>query len=136
TAQDYKDAWFCGYTPRLATCVWVGYAKHPKPMVAVAPYGTIFGGTIPADIWRDFMTSMYDYYGWPVEEFDKGVDDGDRSSPGGSISSPAPETPSDAPTDEPTDEPPPDDAPPSPPPDDGGGGGGGGDGDPGPEPSP
>ena len=25
TAENYVDAWFCGYVPQLATCVWVGY---------------------------------------------------------------------------------------------------------------
>ena len=27
TAQDNVDAWFCGYTPQIATCVWVGYPE-------------------------------------------------------------------------------------------------------------
>ena len=25
TAENYQDAWFCGFVPQLATCVWVGY---------------------------------------------------------------------------------------------------------------
>ena len=29
TAQDYKDAWFCGYMPQLAACVWVGFEDQP-----------------------------------------------------------------------------------------------------------
>ena len=28
TGEDYKNAWFCGYTPTLSTAVWVGY---PQP---------------------------------------------------------------------------------------------------------
>ena len=31
TAQEYWDAWFCGYTPQLATCVWVGYPDAERP---------------------------------------------------------------------------------------------------------
>ena len=27
TAEDFKDAWFCGYVPQLAACVWIGYPK-------------------------------------------------------------------------------------------------------------
>ena len=27
TTDNYTDAWFCGYTPNLAACVWVGYPK-------------------------------------------------------------------------------------------------------------
>jgi penicillin-binding protein 1A len=53
TTDDFKDAWFAGYTPGLSTAVWVGYAE-PKPMrdvhgVAVA------GGTFPARIWARYM---------------------------------------------------------------------------------
>ena len=35
TAQEYVDAWFCGYTPQLATCVWVGYPEGEIPMESV-----------------------------------------------------------------------------------------------------
>ncbi len=28
TGEDYKNAWFCGYTPTLSTAVWVGF---PRP---------------------------------------------------------------------------------------------------------
>ena len=31
TTEDWSDAWFCGYTPRLATTVWVGYPKGEDP---------------------------------------------------------------------------------------------------------
>ncbi len=55
TGEEYKDAVFCGYTPQLTTCVWVGY-NNPTPMVGIGQYGNIYGGTIPADIWRNFMT--------------------------------------------------------------------------------
>jgi len=55
TAQDYVDAWFCGYVPRLATCVWVGYPEGEIPLENVEGYSAVFGGTIPALIWHDFM---------------------------------------------------------------------------------
>jgi penicillin-binding protein 1A len=55
TAQDYVDAWFCGYVPRLATCVWVGYPKGEIPLENVEGYSAVYGGTIPALIWHDFM---------------------------------------------------------------------------------
>ncbi len=32
TAQDNVDAWFCGYTPQFATCVWVGYPAGAIPL--------------------------------------------------------------------------------------------------------
>jgi penicillin-binding protein 2D len=49
TTDDYRDAWFIGYTPQMITGVWAGYDK-PKPM------GRGFtGGAICAPIWRRFM---------------------------------------------------------------------------------
>ena len=67
TAQDYVDAWFCGYTPQLATCVWVGYPQGEIPMECVEGVCPVFGGTIPAAIWHDFMTVAMQ--GQPVESF-------------------------------------------------------------------
>ena len=55
THEDFKDAWFCGYTPNLTTAVWVGYPKAEIPMRDV--HGIeVFGGTFPATIWRLFMS--------------------------------------------------------------------------------
>jgi penicillin-binding protein 1A len=56
TAQNFQDAWFCGYAPQLATCVWVGYPKGEIPMHDVEGFPDVFGGSIPALIWHDFMT--------------------------------------------------------------------------------
>ena len=56
TSQDATDAWFCGYVPQLATCVWVGYPNEKRPMRDVAGFPEVYGGTIPALIWHDFMT--------------------------------------------------------------------------------
>ena len=56
TAHNATDAWFCGYVPQLATCVWVGYPKGTRPMRDVAGFPEVYGGTIPALIWHDFMT--------------------------------------------------------------------------------
>jgi penicillin-binding protein 1A len=48
TTDDAKDAWFCGITPELTACVWLGF-EIPTPM-----YGEQ-GGSTPATIWRRFM---------------------------------------------------------------------------------
>ncbi|MCW2950436.1 MAG: glycosyl transferase family 51 [Thermoleophilia bacterium] len=48
TTDDSKDAWFCGITPELTACVWLGF-EIPTPM-----YNEQGGGT-PATIWRRFM---------------------------------------------------------------------------------
>jgi penicillin-binding protein 1A len=50
TAENEDNAWFVGYTPKLATAVWVGY---PQGNISMGTYG--FGGTAAAPIWRDFM---------------------------------------------------------------------------------
>lgn len=49
TSQDYKDAWFVGYTSQMVAGVWVGNDDN-KPMRKVT------GGSIPAVVWHDFMT--------------------------------------------------------------------------------
>ncbi|MFN2589420.1 MAG: transglycosylase domain-containing protein [Actinomycetota bacterium] len=67
TDQDYKNAWFCGYTPQLAACVWVGYAKSEKPMEGVQGLTGVTGGSIPAAIWQDVMSVAME--GLPVENF-------------------------------------------------------------------
>jgi len=56
TAQEYRDAWFCGYVPQLVTCVWVGYPRGEISLTNVEGYSALFGGTIPALIWHDFMS--------------------------------------------------------------------------------
>jgi penicillin-binding protein 1A len=55
TAENYQDAWFCGFVPQLVACVWVGYPAGEIPLLNVEGVGTVFGGTLPAEIWRDFM---------------------------------------------------------------------------------
>ena len=57
TAENFQDAWFCGYVPQLATCVWVGYPKREIPLYNVEGVGEVAGGTLPAEIWRDYMSS-------------------------------------------------------------------------------
>ena len=55
SANENVDAWFCGYTAQIATCVWVGYPQGEIPMESVEGVSPVFGGTIPAAIWHDFM---------------------------------------------------------------------------------
>jgi penicillin-binding protein 1A len=55
TTDNFNDAWFVGYTPDLATSVWVGYPNALKEMTSV--HGIrVAGGTFPAQIFHDFMT--------------------------------------------------------------------------------
>ena len=54
TNEEHKDAWFAGYTPDLATTVWIGYTRAEIPMENVHGIA-VSGGSFPAEIWRLFM---------------------------------------------------------------------------------
>jgi penicillin-binding protein 1A len=56
TTDNYGDAWFIGYTPQLAVAVWVGYPDTLKPMLTEFGGRPVAGGTLPALIWKTFMT--------------------------------------------------------------------------------
>ncbi len=55
TTEEYRDAWFVGYTPELVTAVWVGHVEGGIPMRTENGGGPVTGGSIPATIWRTFM---------------------------------------------------------------------------------
>jgi penicillin-binding protein 1A len=58
TAQNFQDAWFCGFVPQLTACVWVGYPKtEDRSMENIHGFAHVFGGSIPAEIWHDFMAA-------------------------------------------------------------------------------
>jgi penicillin-binding protein 1A len=66
TAQDYTNVYFAGYTPQVATAVWVGFPQGQVPMDSY--YGhSVFGGTLAAPIWHSFMVKAV--AGMPVEGF-------------------------------------------------------------------
>jgi penicillin-binding protein 1A len=67
TAESFVDAWFCGYVPQLVTCVWVGFPHREVPMNYVEGYAPVYGGTIPAAIWHDFMSVALEHT--PVQSF-------------------------------------------------------------------
>ena len=48
TTQDYRDAWFEGFTADLVTGVWFGNDDN-------TPMNNVTGGTLPARTWHDFM---------------------------------------------------------------------------------
>lgn len=54
TSEEYGDAWFCGGTVKYTSCVWMGDPAGRTPMRNVGGR-TVFGGTYPAQIWRQFM---------------------------------------------------------------------------------
>jgi penicillin-binding protein 1A len=48
TSQDYRDAWFVGFTPYMVTGVWMGNDDN-------SPTNKVTGGSLPAQVWRDVM---------------------------------------------------------------------------------
>ena len=65
TAESFEDAWFCGFVPQLAACVWVGYPQAETPLENLDGFGQVVGGSIPARIWHDFMAPAV--HGLPVK---------------------------------------------------------------------
>src|SRR5262245_12100883 len=55
TTDNFTDAWFVGFTPRLATSVWVGYPTAKIEMRTLFQGGPVAGGTFPAQIWGAYM---------------------------------------------------------------------------------
>ena len=53
TSQDFRDAWFVGYTANMVAAVWVGNDDG-------SAMKKVTGGTIPAAVWKDFVTRAGD----------------------------------------------------------------------------
>ena len=51
TSQNWRDAWFVGYTGALVVGVWVGNDDN-------SAMARVSGGGLPAQIWRDFMVGQ------------------------------------------------------------------------------
>lgn len=54
TSSDFRDSWFIGATPHLATVVWVGYDDNRQMFLRSGKGVTGASGAAP--IWADFMT--------------------------------------------------------------------------------
>jgi penicillin-binding protein 1A len=66
TTDNNVDAWFVGYTPQITTAVWMG---NPAGEISMNPHfgQEVFGGTVPARIWRSFMEPAH--AGMPIVDF-------------------------------------------------------------------
>jgi len=61
TSQNFRDAWFIGFTPDFVAGVWVGN-DDDKPM------NNVTGGEVAARIWKDFMLTAH--MNLPSRDFD------------------------------------------------------------------
>lgn len=64
TSQDYRDAWFVGYTPDLIAGVWMGNDNG-------AAMKGVTGGSLPAKAWADFMVAALE--GTPAKPLPAGA---------------------------------------------------------------
>jgi penicillin-binding protein 1A len=145
TTENYRDAWFVGFTCRLTAAVWMGYpgvdeAGTTRLMEDVRGRD-VTGGSFPAEIWRKFMaeaTRDIDACDFPRPELAPYVDeDEEEEETSDTTAAPTTTEPTVPPTTAaptttlppfttaPTTAPPPPSTSPTTPPNDGGGAGGG-----------
>ena len=80
--QQYQNtdsnahAWMCGYTPQMATAVWVGSGGDDIKLVDSRTDNPVYGSGIPGDIWSDYMSKALD--GEKEEGFDSPLRSGDK----------------------------------------------------------
>lgn len=53
TSSDWKDAWFCGFTPQLVTVVWMGFDRNEYSLGRGQA-----GGSIAAPVWAKYMNDI------------------------------------------------------------------------------
>jgi penicillin-binding protein 1A len=113
TTENYGDAWFVGFNKELTVAVWVGYPDKLIPMETEYRGSEVAGGTYPAEIWQELMSSWIEIRERREAESGKQDDDEDEESvpvvPTPSYSVPPAEEA--APTGTPPDTPEPDSAP-------------------------
>jgi len=64
TTQEYRDAWFIGYTADLVAGIWLGNDDNTA-------MNRVTGGSLPAPVWRAFMQAAIQ--GMPVKPLPTGV---------------------------------------------------------------
>ncbi|MEM1381299.1 MAG: PBP1A family penicillin-binding protein [Pseudomonadota bacterium] len=57
TTDDWRDAWFVGYSAHVTAGVWVGNDNND-------PMDKVSGATYPAQIWSSFMAATHERQGW------------------------------------------------------------------------
>jgi penicillin-binding protein 1A len=78
TTENYGDAWFVGSNGVWTVAVWVGYPDKLVPMEYEFAGGPVAGGTYPAEIFGDFMSSAIE-----IRDARRPVSDEEEEEPGG-----------------------------------------------------
>jgi len=70
TSQDYRDAWFVGFTAQMTTGVWLGNDDNTSMR-------KVTGGLLPVDIWKTYMRGAHkDLPNVALSAPDPNIDDG------------------------------------------------------------
>jgi len=64
TTNEFRDAWFIGFTSQLTTGVWVGFDRQDQSFEKGET-----GAAVALPIWGPYMKAVHDTLGLPVEEF-------------------------------------------------------------------
>ncbi len=59
TTQDYRDAWFIGFTSDIVVGIWIGNDDD-------SPMDSVVGGDLPAKIWHDYVEEAEQIMSTPV----------------------------------------------------------------------
>jgi membrane peptidoglycan carboxypeptidase len=100
TTSENKNAWFCGYTPQLSAAVWIGRANGDPLKGVLGSTGGVYGGTVPAGIWKQFMEGALQ--GQDVKQFPPRANVGRNASIGTGSTSPTPASATPSPSPQPT----------------------------------
>jgi penicillin-binding protein 1A len=65
TTNEFTDAWFLGFTPKIAAGVWVGL-NDPGLSLGKGQSGSV----VALPVWAKFMKAAYDSLGWKWERFE------------------------------------------------------------------
>ncbi|MET0760895.1 MAG: transglycosylase domain-containing protein, partial [Thermoleophilaceae bacterium] len=108
TTENYGDAWFAGGNEELSVAIWVGYADRLQPMEYEYAGSPVAGGTYPAQIFHDFMTSWLELREEREAASGKDEDEDESTLPATPVTpAPAPSVEAPAPADTTEEAPPP-----------------------------
>ncbi|WP_245797500.1 transglycosylase domain-containing protein [Mangrovactinospora gilvigrisea] len=104
TTDEYKSAWFIGYTPQLVTSVSM-FREDPKHPALLSMKGVggdekVYGANMPTEVWTNYMQAAL--HGKPVQNFPQAPDLGKGADENGASPSPSPTPTDNSPTPSPT----------------------------------
>ncbi|MGI6436165.1 MAG: transglycosylase domain-containing protein [Syntrophomonadaceae bacterium] len=61
TTEEYRDSWFCGFTPTYAAAVWMGFDQKDtlRNNPSEYPGETAYGGNVPARLFSSLLTKAH-----------------------------------------------------------------------------